>query len=105
MASAWSGVNSIVQNESPFTYYFHCAVHCLNLSASVAVKVSAMQNAENVARKKETKCYLVGLSETRFVERHASTGLPVKHSKLGAKKNFNKVCPKTVQNALKWPLQ
>ena len=31
-------------------YYFHCAMHCLNLSASVAVKVSAMQNVENVAR-------------------------------------------------------
>ena len=25
--------------------------HCLNLSASAAVKVSAMQNAENIARK------------------------------------------------------
>ena len=28
-----------------------CNMHCLNLSASAAVKVSAMQNAENVARK------------------------------------------------------
>ena len=35
------------------------------------------------------------LCETRFVERHVS--IPVKHSKLGAK-NFNKVCPKIVQN-------
>ena len=26
-------------------------MHCLNLSASVAVKVSAVQNAENIARK------------------------------------------------------
>ena len=26
-------------------------MHCLNLSASAAVKVSAMQNAENAARK------------------------------------------------------
>ena len=30
--------------------------------------------------------------------------IPGKHSKFGAK-NFNEVCPKTVHNALKWPLQ
>ena len=105
-------------------YYFCCATHYLNLSASSAVKVSATQNAENVTQKVvkmfktsakktallkssitdvssqgETKRYLVSLCETRFVERHVS--IPVKHSKLGAK-NFNKVCPITVQNALKW---
>ena len=104
------------------------ALLSLNLSASAAVKASAIQNAKNVSRKvvemfktsakktallksciKEdvssqgkTKCYLVGLCETRFVERHVS--IPVKHSKLG-EKNFNKVCPKTVQNALKRPLR
>ena len=50
----------------------------------------------------ETKRYLVGLCETRFIKRHVS--IPVKHSKLGAK-NFNKVLPKTVQNAQKWPLE
>ena len=73
-------------------------MHCLNLSAFAAVKVSAIQNAENVARKvdkmfkasaKKTalgKCcikedvssqgkakrYLVGLRETRFAESHVS---------------------------------
>ena len=51
MASERSGVTSIVHNESPLADYFHCAMHCLNLSASAAVKVSAIQNAENVARK------------------------------------------------------
>ena len=51
MASERSGVTSIVQNESPSAYYFHCAVHCLNLNASAALKVSVIQNAENVARK------------------------------------------------------
>ena len=109
----------IVQNKSPLEYYFHWAMHCLHLSTFAAVKVSAIQNAGNVARKVvkmfktsakktallkscieehvsnqgETKRCFVGLCETRFVERHAS--LPVKHSKLGAQ-NFNKVCPKTV---------
>ena len=99
-------------------------MHCLNLSASAAVKVSAIQNAENIAQKVvkmfktsakktalmkscikedvcsqiETKCYLVGLCETRFVERHVL--ILVKLSKLGAK-SFNKVCQKTVQNGLK----
>ena len=127
LASERSGVTSVVQKESPLAYYFHCAMHFLNLSASAGAKVSATQNAENVARKVvkmfktcakktallksrikenvssqgETKRYLVGLCETRFVECHIS--IPMKHSKFGAK-NFNKVCPKTVQNALKWPL-
>ena len=32
-------------------YYFCCATHYLNLSASAAVKVSATQNAENVTQK------------------------------------------------------
>ena len=111
ISSERSGVTSIVQNESPLAYYFYCATHCLNLSASAAVKVSAIQNAKNVERKVvkmfktsakktallkscikedvssqgETKRYLVGLCETQFVERHVS--MPVKHSKLRAK-NF-----------------
>ena len=38
MASERSGVTSIVQNESTFAYYFYCATHCQNLSASVAAK-------------------------------------------------------------------
>ena len=98
MASKRSGVTSVVQNEFPLAYYFHCAIHCLNLSASAAVKVSAIQNAENVARKAvkmfkasakktallkccikkdvssqvEAKRHLVGLCETRFVESYVS---------------------------------
>ena len=103
-------------------------MHCLSLSASAAVKVSATKYAENVARKvvkifkisakktallkscikedvssqREAKLYLVRLCETGFIECHVS--IPVKQSKLGAK-NFDKVCPKTVRNALKWPMQ
>ena len=57
---------------------------------------------EDVSSQEETKRYLFGLRETQFVERHVS--IPVKHSKIGAK-NLNKVCRKSVQNALKWPLQ
>ena len=68
-------------------------------------KISAKKTAllkfciKVVSAQGETKRYLFGLCETRFVERHGS--IPVKHSKLGAK-NFNKVCPKSVQNALKY---
>ena len=94
MASERSGVTSIVQNESPLAYYFHSAVHCLNLSASAAAKVSATENAENVPRKVikmfktsakkaallkscikedvssqgEVKCYLVGLCRMPCVD-------------------------------------
>ena len=71
---------------------------CLNLSASAAVKVSAIPNGENVAQKvvkmfkasakkttllkccikedvsseEEKKRCLVGLCQTRFVDRHVS---------------------------------
>ena len=51
MVSERSNVTSIVQNESPLAYYFYSATHCLNLSASATVKVSAIQYAKNVARK------------------------------------------------------
>ena len=131
MASERSGIISTVQNEFPLAYHFHCVMHCLNLSASAAVKVSAIQNqnTKNVARKvvkmfktmakktallkscikedvssqTETKRYLVGLCETRFVESQVS--ISVKRSKLGAKFFLNKVCPKIIQNALKYPSQ
>ena len=109
MASERSGVTSIFQNESPLAYYFHCAMHCSNLSASATVKVLATQNAETVAQKMvkmfktsakktallkscikedvfskgETKCYLVRLCKTRFIECHVS--IPMMHSKLGEK--------------------
>ena len=51
MASERSGVTSIVQNEPPLAYYFYCAVHCLNLSASAGVKASAIQNAKTLHEK------------------------------------------------------
>ena len=86
-------------------------MRCLNLNASAAVKVTAIRNVENVARKVEensvvplqscikkdvtsqgeTKRYLVGSCETRFVERHVS--IPIKYSKTGAK-NFKKFARK-----------
>ena len=110
-------------------YHFHCAMCCLNLSASAAVKVSAIQNAENAARKVvkmfKTSAKKTALSKScvkedvssqgetkRYLSAYVKSGLqnamhlsiPVKHSKLGAK-TFNKACPTTVQNAQKWPLQ
>ena len=116
MASERSGVTSVVQNKSPLAYYFHSATHCLNLSASAAVKVSAIQNTENVARKvvkmfkasakktallkcciredvsrqKEAKRYLVGLCETRLVERHVS--IPALVVKAGGGTFFREGC-------------
>ena len=57
---------------------------------------------KDVSSKGKTKRYLVDLPETRFVESRIS--IPLKHSNLGAK-YFNKICPKPVQNVLKWPLQ
>ena len=50
MANKRSDVTPIVHNKSQLAYYFHNAMHCLHLSASVAIKVSAMQNAKNVQK-------------------------------------------------------
>ena len=74
MAGERSGVTSVVQNESPLAYYFHCAKHCINLSACAAVKVSAIQNAENVAQEwlkcldqREENSVVEILHETRYL--------------------------------------
>ena len=37
MASERIGVSSIIQNDSPLAFYFHCAMHDINLSASAAI--------------------------------------------------------------------
>ena len=70
---------------------------CFKISAKKTASLKSCIKKE-VSGQGETKFYLFGLSETRFVERQIS--IPVKHSKLGAK-NFNIVCSKSVQNALK----
>ena len=67
MASERSGVTSIVQNKSPLAYYFHCATHCLNLSAFTAVKVSAKRNPKNVARK-VAKMFKTKAKKTAFLK-------------------------------------
>ncbi|KAJ8035282.1 52 kDa repressor of the inhibitor of the protein kinase [Holothuria leucospilota] len=97
MASERVGVSATIQNEAPLAFYFHCAMHCLNLSASAAIKVPPIRNAENVVREisttfrasakktnllkcliesdsgiSTTKKHLVTLCETRFVERHTA---------------------------------
>ena len=51
MASERSGVTLVVQNKSSLAYHCYCAMHCVNLSVSAAAKVSAIQNAQNVAGK------------------------------------------------------
>ena len=56
----------IVKNESSLVYHFHGATLCLNLSTSAAVKVSAMQNAENVARK-VLKMFKTGAKKTALL--------------------------------------
>ena len=68
MASERLGVTLIVQNESPLTYHFYCATHSLNLSASAAVKVSAIQNAKNVVQKKMVKMFKTSAKETALLK-------------------------------------
>ena len=79
------------------TMYFHCAMHCLNLSASRTISIPAIQQAQAVIKNisacfrssakrtdllkscinqddnaKKSKNHLTSLCETRFVERHTA---------------------------------
>ena len=50
MAGVRGGAAAIVLQQAPHAYYFHCAMHCLNLSASKAVTVPAIRHAQVVVR-------------------------------------------------------
>ena len=79
------------------------ALQVVQVFKTSAKKTALLKSGiKDVSSQGKKKRYLVGLCETRFVERHVS--IPVKHSKLGAK-SFTKICSKTVQNAPKWSLQ
>ena len=54
-----------MRTPMPLAYHFHCALRCLILSASAAVKVFAIQNGENVARK-VVKMFKTSLKNQRF---------------------------------------
>ena len=97
LASDRVGASSKFRSESNHAYYFHCAMHCLNLSAMKAVSVPAIRNAhytikqvvtcfksssERTSLLKSTirnehdtrisKKHLISLCTTRFVERHTA---------------------------------
>jgi len=77
--------------------YFHCSMHCLNLSAMKTIKIPSLQQAQEVVSDtvscfrssakrsgllksciqradddQVSKCHLTNLCTTRFVERHTS---------------------------------
>lgn len=96
MSSERVGVAAEVLSVAPLAYYFHCAVHALNLSTSLINKVAIIRNAlgameravafvtdgakrEELYRHTETdelesgqRRKLLKLCQTRFVERHTS---------------------------------
>ena len=97
MAGVRGGAAATVLQQAPHAYYFHCTMHCLNLSASKAVTVPAIQHAQVVvidvsacfrssAKRTEllktciqkaddtriSKKALTTLCETRFIERHTT---------------------------------
>ena len=92
------GASSKFRSESNHAYYFHCAMHCLNLSAMKSVSVPAIRNAHDTIKQVVTcfkssskrtsllksiirnehdtrisKKYLISLCTTRFVERHTAS--------------------------------
>ena len=94
LASDRVGASSKFRSESNHAYYFHWAMHCLNLSAMKAVLVPALRNAHDTIKQVVTwfkssskrtsllksiicnehdtrmsKKHLISLCTTRFVER------------------------------------
>ena len=97
LASERVGASAKFREAAPSAQYFHCYMHCLNLSASKAVAVPAIRHAEDIIRTttkffrssaKRTDClkacidqaedtrisksHLMTLCTTRFIERRTS---------------------------------
>lgn len=91
------GAASTFKKHAPHAHYFHCAMHCLNLSASKVVSILPVQHAQEIVRDISTcfrssakrtdllkacidksdntqtaKKQLTSLCETRFIERHTA---------------------------------
>ena len=97
MSSELVGVAAVFQEEAHLAHYFHCVMHCLNLTASQAIKVPGIRHAEDVIEEvskffrssakrtdlltsiiekestdSKSKKQLTTLCKTRFVERHTA---------------------------------
>jgi hypothetical protein len=97
MASERVGVAAMILKQAELADYFHCMAHWMNLSASQAVKVVAVRNAQTVVQEaaalfrtsakktavlkqciqdaddtRVSKRQLMSLCETRFLERHTA---------------------------------
>jgi hypothetical protein len=91
------GAAAIFMKQAPHAHYFHCAMHCLNLSASQAVSVPAIRHAQDIVQEvsacfrssakrtdllksciaeaedtRVSKTHLSTLCTTRFIERHTA---------------------------------
>ena len=97
LSSERVGAAARFQDDAPTAHYYHCSMHCLNLSASKAVSVPAIRHAEDIV-KATTSCFrssakrtdlltscitqaddlrisktqLTTMCTTRFIERHTS---------------------------------
>jgi hypothetical protein len=97
MASERVGVATQIRQRAELAEYYHCMAHWVNLSASQAVKVAAIRNAQTVVQEasalfrtsskktavlkqciedaddtRVSKRQLMTLCETRFLERHTA---------------------------------
>ena len=50
MSSNRFGAAATFKKEAPMAMYFHCAMHCLNLSASRTISIPAIQQAQAVIK-------------------------------------------------------
>ena len=67
IASDRVGASSKFRSESNHAYYFHCATHCLNLSAMKAVLVPAIRNAHDTIKQVVT-CFKSSSKRTSWLK-------------------------------------
>ena len=69
LASDRVDATSKFRSESNHAYYFHCAMHCLNLSAMKAVSVPAIRNAQNTIKQVIT-CFKSSSKKNIIAQEH-----------------------------------
>ena len=67
MASERVGASATFLQYAPLAYFFHCTSHCLNLSASQAVSVPTVSQAQ-VVIKEVSNCFRSSAKQTQLLK-------------------------------------
>ena len=67
MAGQRAGAAARFEVEAPDAHYYHCAMHCLNLSAAKAITVQSIKQAQDVI-KDITSCFRSSAKRTDLLK-------------------------------------